>query len=104
MVESDKATVEVPSTTAGVIKAIHAALGQNVSEGVVLVTIEAEVSSPAPSGGSRLSDTSKTYSSSAATVQWWHLLYRLLSAAQGADKLTKTKMQPMRKFAGSCST
>ncbi len=42
VVESDKATVEVPSTTAGVIKAIHVALGQNVSEGVALVTIEGE--------------------------------------------------------------
>lgn len=42
VVESDKATVEVPSTTAGVIKAIHVVLGQNVSEGVALVTIEAE--------------------------------------------------------------
>ena len=51
VVESDKATVEVPSTTAGTIKAIHVALGQNVSEGVALVTIEAEgqvVSTPAP--------------------------------------------------------
>ncbi|MDN5645052.1 MAG: pyruvate dehydrogenase complex dihydrolipoyllysine-residue acetyltransferase, partial [Acinetobacter sp.] len=45
VVESDKATVEVPSTTAGVIKAIHVALGQNVSEGVALVTIEGESSS-----------------------------------------------------------
>lgn len=42
VVESDKATVEVPSTTAGVIKAIHVELGQNVSEGVALMTIEAE--------------------------------------------------------------
>lgn len=42
VVESDKATVEVPSTTAGVIKAIHVELGQNVSEGVALITIEAE--------------------------------------------------------------
>ncbi|MDY6468255.1 2-oxo acid dehydrogenase subunit E2 [Acinetobacter faecalis] len=51
VVESDKATVEVPSTTAGTIKAIHVALGQNVSEGVALVTIEAEgqvVSTRAP--------------------------------------------------------
>ncbi|MFC6053372.1 pyruvate dehydrogenase complex dihydrolipoyllysine-residue acetyltransferase [Acinetobacter sp. Ac_877] len=51
VVESDKATVEVPSTTAGVIKAIHVTLGQNVSEGIALVTIEAEgqvVSTPAP--------------------------------------------------------
>ncbi|MGE8649537.1 MAG: 2-oxo acid dehydrogenase subunit E2 [Acinetobacter sp.] len=42
VVESDKATVEVPSTTAGVIKAIHVELGQSVSEGVALITIEAE--------------------------------------------------------------
>jgi len=42
VVESDKATVEVPSTTAGVIKAIHVELSQNVSEGVALMTIEAE--------------------------------------------------------------
>lgn len=42
VVESDKATVEVPSSTAGVIKAIHVTLGQNVSEGVALLTIEAE--------------------------------------------------------------
>ncbi|MCY1162007.1 Dihydrolipoyllysine-residue acetyltransferase component of pyruvate dehydrogenase complex [compost metagenome] len=48
VVESDKATVEVPSTIAGVIKAIHVALGQNVSEGVALVTIEAEGQAPAP--------------------------------------------------------
>ncbi len=51
VVESDKATVEVPSTAVGVIKAIHVALGQNVSEGVALVTIEAEgqvISTPAP--------------------------------------------------------
>ena len=48
VVESDKATVEVPSTIAGVIKAIHVALGQNVSEGIALVTIEAEGQAPAP--------------------------------------------------------
>ena len=42
VVESDKASVEVPSSTAGVIKAIHVELGQSVSQGVALVTIEAE--------------------------------------------------------------
>ena len=48
VVESDKATVEVPSSTAGVIKAIHVELGQNVSQGIALVTIEAEGQAPAP--------------------------------------------------------
>ncbi|OTG63347.1 pyruvate dehydrogenase complex dihydrolipoyllysine-residue acetyltransferase [Acinetobacter sp. ANC 3903] len=42
VVESDKATVEVPSSSAGVIKAIHVQVGQNVSQGVALVTIEAK--------------------------------------------------------------
>ncbi len=40
VVESDKATVEVPSTAAGMIKAIHVQLGQSVSEGIALVTVE----------------------------------------------------------------
>ena len=47
VVESDKATVEVPSTTAGVIKAIHVELGQNVSQGIALMTIEAEAQAAA---------------------------------------------------------
>ena len=39
VVESDKATVEVPSTTAGVIQAIHVELGQSVAQGNPLMTI-----------------------------------------------------------------
>lgn len=39
VVESDKATVEVPSTSAGVIQAIHVELGQSVAQGDALVTI-----------------------------------------------------------------
>ncbi|MFA2971178.1 2-oxo acid dehydrogenase subunit E2 [Acinetobacter pittii] len=42
VVESDKATVEVPSTVAGIVKAIHLQAGQQVSQGVLLATIEAE--------------------------------------------------------------
>ena len=40
--ESDKASVEVPSTVAGIITAIHVELNQSVKQGVALVTIEAE--------------------------------------------------------------
>ena len=47
VVESDKATVEVPSSTAGVIKAIHVEVGQNVSEGIALITIRAEAQADA---------------------------------------------------------
>lgn len=40
--ESDKASVEVPSTVAGVVSAIHVELNQSVAQGTALVTIEAE--------------------------------------------------------------
>ncbi|WOE30965.1 MULTISPECIES: 2-oxo acid dehydrogenase subunit E2 [unclassified Acinetobacter] len=40
VVESDKATVEVPSTAAGVITAIHVTVGQRVKEGTALVVLE----------------------------------------------------------------
>ncbi|OTG85015.1 2-oxo acid dehydrogenase subunit E2 [Acinetobacter sp. ANC 4648] len=43
--ESDKASVEVPSTVAGVVKAIHVELNQSVSQGTALVTIETEAQS-----------------------------------------------------------
>lgn len=42
VVESDKATVEVPSTVTGVVKALHVQAGQDVKEGVLLMTVEAE--------------------------------------------------------------
>ena len=86
VVESDKATVEVPSTTAGIIKAIHVTLGQNVAEGIGLVTIEAEgqaapaavakapASTPAPA---------KVEASKAAAP------VTQAPVSQGSDKLTK---------------
>ncbi|HSD61227.1 MAG TPA: biotin/lipoyl-containing protein, partial [Burkholderiales bacterium] len=39
--ESDKATMEVPSTHGGVVKAVHVKLGDKVSEGSLIVTMEA---------------------------------------------------------------
>ena len=38
--ESDKATMEVPSTLAGVVKEIKVKVGDKVSEGSVLVSVE----------------------------------------------------------------
>lgn len=47
--ESDKASVEVPSTVAGTVTAIHVELNQSVSQGTALVTIEAQgQTAPAP--------------------------------------------------------
>ncbi|SDB81961.1 2-oxo acid dehydrogenase subunit E2 [Acinetobacter boissieri] len=42
VVESDKATVEVPSSASGVIKAIHIEVGQDVRQGIKIATVEAE--------------------------------------------------------------
>ena len=56
--ESDKATMDIPSPAAGVVKSIAVKLGDRVSEGSVLMTLEAEAASTAPapaaaSGGRR---------------------------------------------------
>ncbi|MDV2487014.1 2-oxo acid dehydrogenase subunit E2 [Acinetobacter johnsonii] len=89
VVESDKATVEVPSTTAGVIKAIHVALGQNVSEGVALVTIEAEGQAPVPVAQAVTQTPVKPTAAQAATVPVLTSTVQVAPAVQGADKLTK---------------
>jgi pyruvate dehydrogenase E2 component (dihydrolipoamide acetyltransferase) len=47
--ESDKATMDVPSSAAGVVKEIRVALGEKISEGRVVVVLEAsEVRAAAP--------------------------------------------------------
>ena len=46
--ESDKATMEVPSPFAGVVKEIKLKVGDEVSEGVLIAVIEAEGAAPAP--------------------------------------------------------
>ena len=89
VVESDKATVEVPSTTAGVIKAIHVALGQNVSEGVALVIIEAEGQAPVPVAQAVTQTPAKPTAAQAATVPVVASTVQAAPAVQGADKLTK---------------
>ena len=47
-VESDKATMEVPSPAAGVVKDIKVAEGDNVSEGSLILVLEAEGAAEAP--------------------------------------------------------
>ena len=49
-VESDKASMEIPSSTAGVVKELRVALGDKVKEGSVVLVVEAagEVAAPAP--------------------------------------------------------
>jgi pyruvate dehydrogenase E2 component (dihydrolipoamide acetyltransferase) len=47
-IESDKATMEVPSPAAGVIKEVLVAVGDTVSQGTPLVKLEASGEAPAP--------------------------------------------------------
>jgi pyruvate dehydrogenase E2 component (dihydrolipoamide acetyltransferase) len=48
-VESDKASMEIPSTHGGVVKELKVKMGDKVSEGSVLVTLESEgAAAPAP--------------------------------------------------------
>lgn len=89
VVESDKATVEVPSTTAGVIKAIHVALGQNVSEGVALVIIEAEGQAPVPVTQAVTQTPAKPTAAQVATTPVVVSTVQATPVVQGADKLTK---------------
>jgi pyruvate dehydrogenase E2 component (dihydrolipoamide acetyltransferase) len=47
-VESDKASMEIPSSTAGVVKELRVALGDKVKEGSVVLVLEAAGDAPAP--------------------------------------------------------
>ncbi len=47
-VESDKASMEIPSSQAGVVKEIKVKLGDKVKQGSVIVVLEAAASSPVP--------------------------------------------------------
>ena len=47
-VESDKASMEIPSSHAGVVKELKVAMGDKLSEGGVILTLEAEAAAAAP--------------------------------------------------------
>jgi pyruvate dehydrogenase E2 component (dihydrolipoamide acetyltransferase) len=47
LLESDKASVEVPSPAAGVVKSISVTLGQHVQEGAVLIELDSQTASVA---------------------------------------------------------
>ena len=52
-VESDKASMEIPSSADGVVKELKVALGDKVSEGSLLLLLEADgaAAAPAPAAG-----------------------------------------------------
>ena len=97
VVESDKATVEVPSTTAGVIQAIHVELGQSVTQGNALVSITTQ--STATASTSQTSTVSVTASPAPATVTTAQA--ELKAEPANADKLSKAQNEANAKvYAG----
>lgn len=89
VVESDKATVEVPSTVAGIVKAIHLQAGQQVSQGVLLATIEAEGQAPAaaPAAKAEAAPVPQAAAPKAAAPAPTQAVSA--PASSGNDKLTK---------------
>ncbi|GHA79862.1 dihydrolipoyl dehydrogenase [Cognatilysobacter bugurensis] len=63
--ESDKATMEVPASAAGVVTELRIKVGDEVSEGSVIAVIEAEGAEAAPAGGAGASAPSASASASA---------------------------------------
>ncbi|MDT3454988.1 dihydrolipoyl dehydrogenase [Stenotrophomonas pavanii] len=57
--ESDKATLEVPSSAAGVVKEIKVKLGDTLSEGAVVVVLDAEGAAEAPAKAAAAAPASK---------------------------------------------
>ena len=44
VLETDKASMDMPSSAAGIVKAVHISVGDKVSEGALVVTVEASES------------------------------------------------------------
>ena len=101
VVESDKATVEVPSTTAGVIQAIHVELGQSVAQGNALVTIvTASAAAPTAVAAAQVASAPSTSPavSAASTAQSTTVA---ASAHTNVDKLSKAQHEANAKvYAG----
>ena len=101
VVESDKATVEVPSTTAGVIQAIHVELGQSVAQGNALVTIvTASAAAPTAVAAAQVASAPSTSPavSAASTAQTTTVA---ASAHTNVDKLSKAQHEANAKvYAG----
>ncbi|AZB91790.1 2-oxo acid dehydrogenase subunit E2 [Acinetobacter pittii] len=89
VVESDKATVEVPSTVAGVVKAIHLQAGQQVSQGVLLATIEAEGQAPAAAPAAKAESAPAPQAAASKAAAPAATQSAPVASTSGADKLTK---------------
>ncbi len=67
--ESDKATMEVPSTVAGKVLALRVKVGDNIGEGAVVAEIETVADAKAPSAQSDSDGSDKSAKASSAPAQ-----------------------------------
>jgi len=93
--ESDKATMDVPAPTAGVVKELRVKLGDKISEGTVILTLEsagaaATSAAPAAAAAQASAATAAPQASKAAPVA--------PSAPAGATALTPVKVPDIGDF------
>ena len=81
LLESDKASVEVPSTSAGVVKSILVSQGDEVAEGAVLIELQAEDGSAdvvEPQQADASQKTSENTRIRKSCRNWLHISLKLL--------------------------
>ncbi|NNP77056.1 pyruvate dehydrogenase complex dihydrolipoyllysine-residue acetyltransferase [Acinetobacter sp. Ac_3412] len=88
VVESDKASVEVPSSVAGIVKAIHVSANQEVRQGVALATIEVSGQAAAPASAPKAQAPSAPAATTAPAKSQVAATAAPSAPAQ-AEKLTK---------------
>ncbi|MCE6004356.1 2-oxo acid dehydrogenase subunit E2 [Acinetobacter junii] len=84
VVESDKASVEVPSSVAGIVRAIHVSANQEVRQGMGLATIEVSGQAAA-----QVAPKTQPTATEAAPVKPQTVATAATSAPAQAEKLTK---------------
>ena len=89
--ESDKASVEVPSTVAGTVTAIHVELNQSVSQGSALVTIEAQGQTASAPQEKPAAQASQAASAPAAKTTASAPKAEVAVAQAGTEKLSKAQ-------------
>lgn len=89
--ESDKASVEVPSTVAGTVTAIHVELNQSVSQGTALVTIEAQGQTASAPQEKPAAQASQAASAPAAKTTASAPKAEVVVAQAGTEKLSKAQ-------------
>ncbi|MEX3946515.1 dihydrolipoyllysine-residue acetyltransferase [Paraburkholderia sp. EG287B] len=103
--ESDKATMDVPSPVAGVVKAIKVKVGDNVSEGTEIVVVEAEgaaapAAAPAAKHVEEPSDAPQQAPAKAAAAAPSALAQApIIPAGEGGSRRPSHASPSVRKFA-----